>query len=197
VGRIVVTEFVSLDGVMEDPGGAENFKHGGWSFEIARGEEGDKFKLDEAFSSEALLLGRVTYQGFAEAWPAREGEFADKFNSMPKYVVSSTLDEPEWNNSTMLKGDVAQEVGKLRQEQDGDIVVHGSARLVQTLIEHDLVDEFRLMVYPVVLGGGKRLFGETSDKKPLRLVDSKVVGDGVAILIYEPAGENAKGSGSG
>ena len=197
MGRIVVTEFVSLDGVMEDPGGAENFKHGGWSFEIARGEEGDKFKLDEAFSSEALLLGRVTYQGFAEAWPAREGEFADKFNSMPKYVVSSTLDEPEWNNSTVLKGDVAQEVGKLRQEQDGDIVVHGSARLVQTLIEHDLVDEFRLMVYPVVLGGGKRLFGETSDKKPLRLVDSKVVGDGVAILIYEPAGENAKGSSSG
>ena len=139
----------------------------------------------------------MTYQGFAEAWPAREGEFADKFNSMPKYVVSSTLDEPECNNSTVLKGDVAQEVGKLRQEQDGDIVVHGSARLVQTLIEHDLVDEFRLMVYPVVLGGGKRLFGETSDKKPLRLVDSKVVGDGVAILIYEPAGENAKGSGSG
>ena len=197
MGRIVVTEFVSLDGVMEDPGGAENFKHGGWSFEIARGEEGDKFKLDEAFSSEALLLGRVTYQGFAEAWPAREGEFADKFNSMPKYVVSSTLDEPEWNNSTVLKGDVAQEVGKLRQEQDGDIVVHGSARLVQTLIERDLVDEFRLMVFPVVLGSGKQLFGETSDKKPLRLVDSKVVGDGVAILIYEPAGENAKGSGSG
>jgi len=139
----------------------------------------------------------VTYQGFAEAWPSREGEFADKFNSMPKYVVSSTLDEPGWNNSTVLKGDVADEVQKLRQEQDGDIVVHGSARLVQTLIEHDLVDELRLMVYPVVLGGGKRLFGETSDKKPLRLVDSKVVGDGVAILIYEPAGENAKGSDSG
>jgi dihydrofolate reductase len=156
-----------------------------------------KFKLDEAFSSEALLLGRATYQGFAEAWPSREGEFADKFNSMPKYVVSSTLEEPGWNNSTVLKGDVADEVQKLRQEQDGDIVVHGSARLVQTLIEHDLVDEFRLMVYPVVLGGGKRLFGETSDKKPLRLVDSKVVGDGVAILIYEPAGENAKGSNSG
>jgi dihydrofolate reductase len=187
VGRIVVTEFVSLDGVMEDPGGAENFKHGGWSFEISRGEEGDKFKLDEAFASEALLLGRVTYEGFAEAWPAREGEFADKFNNMPKYVVSSTLDEPEWNNSTVLKGDVAEEVQKLRQEQDGDIVVHGSARLVQTLVEHDLVDEFRLMVYPLVLGSGKRLFGDTSDKKPLRLVDSKVVGDGVAILIYEPA----------
>jgi dihydrofolate reductase len=188
VGRIVVTEFVSLDGVMEDPGGAENFKHGGWSFEIARGEEGDKFKLDEAFASEALLLGRVTYDGFAAAWPSREGEFADKFNSMPKYVVSSTLGEPEWNNSTVLKGDVAEEVGKLRQEQDGDIVVHGSAQLVQTLIENDLVDEFRLMVFPVVLGSGKRLFGETSDKKPLQLVESKVVGDGVAILIYEPAG---------
>jgi dihydrofolate reductase len=186
VGRIVVTEFVSLDGVMEDPGGAENFRHGGWSFEIDRGDEGNTFKLDEALSSEALLLGRVTYEGFAEAWPSREGEFADKFNTMPKYVVSSTLEEPDWNNSTVLKGDVADEVAKLRQKQDGDIVVHGSARLVQTLIEHDLVDEFRLMVYPVVLGSGKRLFGEASDKKPLRLVDSKVVGDGVAILIYEP-----------
>jgi dihydrofolate reductase len=189
VGRIVVTEFVSLDGVMEDPGGAESFKYGGWTFEINRGDEGDKFKLDEAFSSEALLLGRVTYEGFAAAWPSREGEFADKFNNMPKYVVSSSLGEPEWNNSTVLKGDVTEEVAKLKQEQDGDIVVHGSARLAQTLIEHDLVDEFRLMVFPVVLGSGKRLFGETSDKKPLRLVDSKVVGDGVAILIYQPAGD--------
>jgi dihydrofolate reductase len=194
VGRIVVTEFVSLDGVMEDPGGAENFKHGGWSFEFSRGDEGDKFKLDETLSSEALLLGRVTYEGFAEAWPSREGEFADKFNTMPKYVVSSTLEEPEWNNSTVLKGDVVEEVAKLRQEQDGDIVVHGSAQLVQTLIEHDLVDELRLMVFPVVLGSGKRLYGETSDKKRLRLVDSKVVGDGVAILTYEPAGQEAKGS---
>jgi len=189
MGRIVITEFVSLDGVMEAPGGGESFRHGGWTFEINRGDEGDKFKLDEAFSSEALLLGRVTYEGFAAAWPSREGEFADKFNSMPKYVVSSTLAEPEWNNSTVLKGDVADEIAKLKQEQDGDIVVHGSARLVQTLIEQDLVDEFRLMVFPVVLGSGKRLFGETSDKKPLRLVDSKVVGDGVAILIYEPAGD--------
>jgi dihydrofolate reductase len=189
VGRIVVTEFVSLDGVMEDPGGAENFKHGGWSFEFSRGEEGDKFKLDEAFSSEALLLGRVTYEGFAEAWPAREGEFADKFNSMPKYVVSSTLEKPAWNNSTVLEGDVAEEVAKLRQEQDGDIVVHGSARLVQTLLDHDLVDELRLMVFPVLLGSGKRLFGETTGKKSLRLVDSKVVGDGLIILIYQPAGE--------
>jgi len=191
MGRIVVTEFVSLDGVMEDPGGSENFGQGGWSFKVSRGDEGDKFKLDETFASDALLLGRVTYEGFAEAWPSREGEFADKFNNMPKYVVSSTLDEPEWQNSTILKGDVVEEVGKLKQEQDGDIVVHGSARLVQTLIEHDLVDELRLMVYPVVLGSGKRLFGDTSDGKPLRLVDSKVVGDGVAILIYKPAGEDA------
>jgi len=196
VGRIVVTEFVSLDGVMEDPGGAESFKHGGWSFEFNRGDEGDKFKLDETLSSEALLLGRVTYEGFAEAWPSREGEFADKFNTMPKYVVSSTLEEPEWNNSTVLKGDVVEEVAKLRQEQDGDIVVHGSAQLVQTLIEHDLVDELRLMVFPVVLGSGKRLYGEASDKKRLLLVDSKVVGDGVAILTYEPAREEAKGSDS-
>jgi len=191
MGRIVVTEFVSLDGVMEDPGGSEGFRHGGWSFEISRGDEGDKFKLDETFASEALLLGRVTYEGFAEAWPSRDGEFADKFNNMPKYVVSSTLGEPEWNNSTVLKGDIVEEVRKLKQDHDGDIVVHGSARLVQTLIEHDLVDELRLMVYPVVLGGGKRLFGETSAKKPLRLVESKVVGDGVSILIYRPAGEDA------
>jgi dihydrofolate reductase len=196
VGRIVVTEFVSLDGVVEAPGGGEKFRHGGWSFEIDRGDEGDKFKLDEALGAEALLLGRVTYEGFAAAWPSREGEFADKFNTMPKYVVSSTLEAPEWNNTTVLKGDVAEEVAKLRQEQDGDIVVHGSPRLVQALVEHDLVDEVRLMVFPVVLGSGKRLFGETSDKKPLRLVDSKVVGDGVAILVYEPAGEQAKGSDS-
>ena len=191
MGRIVVTEFVSLDGVMEAPGGGENFKHAGWTFQINRGDEGDKFKLDETQASEALLLGRVTYEGFAAAWPSREGEFADKFNSMPKYVVSSTLADPEWNNSTVVKGDVAKEVAKLRQERDGDIVVHGSARLVQTLLEHDLVDELRLMVFPAVLGTGKRLFGETTDKKSLRLVDSKVVGDGVAILVYGPAGEEA------
>jgi dihydrofolate reductase len=138
----------------------------------------------------------VTYEGFAEAWPSRDGEFADKFNTMPKYVVSSTLEEPEWNNSTVLRGDVAEEVAKLKEELDGDIVVHGSARLVQTLVENGLVDELRLMVYPVVLGSGKRLFGETSDKKPLRLVDSKVVGDGVAILRYQPAREEATASGS-
>jgi dihydrofolate reductase len=189
MGRIVVTEFVSLDGVMEDPGGAESFRHGGWTFEISRGDEGDKFKLDEALSAEALLLGRVTFEGFAAAWPSREGEFADKFNTMPKYVVSSTLGEPEWSNSTVLKGDLAEEVAKLKQAHDGDIVVHGSAQLAQALVEHDLVDELRLMVFPIVLGAGKRLFGETTDKKRLRLVESKMVGDGVAILSYEPAGE--------
>jgi dihydrofolate reductase len=220
MARIIVTEFISLDGVVEDPGGSEDFKYGGWSFEIERGAEGDKFKLDETMDSDALLLGRVTYEGFAAAWPSRDGEFADRFNSMPKYVVSSTLQEPEWNNSTVLKGDVVEEISKLRQavegdivvhgsarlvqtllehdlvdelrqEQDGNIVVHGSAQLVQTLLEHDLVDELRLMVFPVVLGAGKRLFGDTSDKKRLRLTDSKRVGDGVDILIYEPAGKEA------
>ena len=192
MGRIVVTEFVSLDGVVEDPGGAEDFKYGGWSFEIARGDEGDRFKLDEALDADALLLGRVTYEGFAAAWPSRNGEFADKFNTMPKYVVSSTLEDPEWNNSSVLKGDVAEAVSKLKQGQDGDIVVHGSPQLVQTLLAHDLVDEFRLMVYPVVLGTGKRLFGDTSDKKRLRLADSKMVGDGIAILVYQPAAEEAE-----
>jgi dihydrofolate reductase len=191
MGKIVVTEFVSLDGVMEDPGGSEDFKYGGWSFEIPRGDEGDKFKLDEALEADALLLGRVTFEGFAEAWPSREGEFADKFNNMPKYVISSTLDEPGWNNSTVLKGDLANEIADLRGKHDGNIVVHGSAQLVQSLLENDLVDELRLMVFPVVLGGGKRIFGDTSHKKPLELVDSKTVGDGVAILIYKPAGGQA------
>jgi dihydrofolate reductase len=187
MARIVVTEFVSLDGVMEAPGGGEDFRHAGWTFEIERGAEGDEFKLDETRNSQALLLGRVTYEGFARAWPSREGEFADKFNSMPKYVISSTLEKPEWTNTTVLNGDVAEEVTKLKGEQDGDIVVHGSARLVQTLLEHDLVDELRLMVFPVVLGTGKRLFGATSDKKRFQLVDSKVVGDGVTILVLQRA----------
>jgi dihydrofolate reductase len=187
MGRIVVTEFISLDGVMEAPGGGEGFKHAGWTFNISRGQEGDKFKLDETLGSEALLLGRVTYQGFAAAWPSRKNEFADKLNGMPKYVVSSTLEKAEWNNSTVLRGDVVAEVSKLRQKSSGDIVVHGSAQLVQTLIEHDLVDELRLMVFPVVLGTGKRLFGDTSDKKRMRLASSKTVGDGVVILIFQPA----------
>jgi dihydrofolate reductase len=187
MGRIVVTEFVSLDGVMEAPGGGEDYKHGGWTFEISRGEEGDQFKLDETMASDALLLGRRTYEGFAAAWPSREGEFADKFNTMPKYVVSSTLKNPDWTNTTVLDGELTGEVAKIKEQQDGDIVVHGSAQLVQALLENDLVDELRLMVFPVVLGSGKTLFGETSDKKSLKLNDSKIVGDGVAILVYERA----------
>jgi dihydrofolate reductase len=187
MAQIIVTEFVSLDGVMEDPGGAEDFEYGGWTFEIDRGEEGNAFKLDETMESDALLLGRVTYEGFAAAWPSREGEFADKFNSMPKYVVSTTLRSPEWQNTTVIDGDVADGVSRLRREQDGNVVVHGSARLVQTLLEHDLVDELRLMVFPVVLGKGKRLFGDTSAKKPLQLAESRTVGDGVAILVYRRA----------
>jgi dihydrofolate reductase len=188
MGRIVVTEFVSLDGVMEDPGGSEDFKYGGWSFEFNRGDDGDQFKLDETVAAEALLLGRVTYEGFADAWPSREGEFADKFNQRPKYVVSSTLSDPGWANSTVLDGDLAEAVTGLKGEHEGDIYVHGSGQLVQSLLENDLVDQLNLMVFPVVLGTGKRVFGETSDKKPLKLTDSKTVGDGVAILVYERAG---------
>jgi dihydrofolate reductase len=189
MGRIVVTEFVSLDGVMEDPGGAEGYEHGGWTFEIDRGEEGDQFKLDETKASEALLLGRVTYEGFAAAWPSREGDFADKFNSMPKYVVSSTLKDPEWTNTTVVGDDLGQEVARLRDAHDGDIVVHGSGQLVRGLLEQDLVDELRLMVFPVLLGSGKRLFADTSGKKPLALSESRTVGDGIAILIYQRGDE--------
>jgi dihydrofolate reductase len=187
MGKIVATEFVSLDGVMEDPGGAEDFKHGGWTFEIGRGAEGDKFKLDELFEAEAQLLGRVTYEGFASAWPSMTDEvgFAEKMNEMPKYVVSSTLEEASWNNSTVLDGDFVEEITKLKQEVDGVILIAGSAQLVQGLIEHDLLDELRLMVFPVALGSGKRLFGETAAKKPMKLVGSQTVGDGVAILTYE------------
>jgi dihydrofolate reductase len=184
MGRIVVTEFISLDGVIEAPGGGEDFKHGGWTFEIDRGEEGDQFKLDETLGSTAMLLGRRTYEGFAAAWPERDGEFADKLNTMPKYVVSSTLRDPTWANTTVLHGDLVDEVTRLTKEQDGDIVVAGSAQLVQALIEADLVDELRLMVFPVVLGAGKQLFGETTDKKRLQLTSSTVVGDGVAIQVY-------------
>jgi dihydrofolate reductase len=189
MGKIVVTEFVSLDGVMEAPGGGESYKHGGWTFEINRGDEGDAFKLEEVREAEAQLLGRVTYEGFAAAWPNYTDEvgFAEKMNTMPKYVVSSTLKQADWNNSTILSGDVVEEVEKLREDVDGVILVAGSAQLVQTLLEHDLVDELRLMVFPVVLGSGKRLFGETTDKKSLRLAGSKIVGDGVAILTYERA----------
>ncbi|HSS04877.1 MAG TPA: dihydrofolate reductase family protein [Solirubrobacterales bacterium] len=189
MGKIVVTEFVSLDGVIEAPGGGEEYKHAGWTFEIDRGEEGDRFKLDELIEAEVQLLGRVTYEGFAAAWPTIEDEagFAEKMNSMPKYVVSSTLGEAEWNNSTVLRGDVVEEVTRLKDEVAGVILVAGSARLVQALVEHDLVDELRLMVFPVLLGSGKRLFGDVSGKKPLKLIGSRTLGDGIALLTYEPA----------
>jgi len=188
MGKIVVTEFISTDGVIEDPGGAEDYKHGGWSFQIDRGEEGEKFKRDETEASDALLLGRVTYEGFADAWPSREGEFADRFNAMPKFVVSTTLDKPAWNNSTVISRDVPKEVGKLKERFANDVVVHGSAQLVNTLKEHDLVDEYRLMVFPVVLGTGKRLFSDGGDLTPLKLSEAKQVGpDGVIILTYQRA----------
>jgi dihydrofolate reductase len=188
MGRIVVTEFVSLDGVMEDPGGSEHTKHGAWTFKFSRSEEGDKFKLDEVLNAEAQLLGRVTYEGFADAWPKMSGDpFSGKFNSMPKYVISKTLKKADWNNSTILSGDVLDEVRKLKQRLKGDILVSGSAKLAQTLIANDLVDQLNLMVFPVILGSGKRLFGETKDLKTLKLAESKTVGDGVLILVYRRA----------
>jgi dihydrofolate reductase len=187
MGRIVVTAYISVDGVVEAPSGTESFERVGWTDGFNRGTEGDTFKLDETMASDALLLGRVTYDGFAPVWPHYEGEFADKFNTMPKYVISSSLEDPEWNNTTVLRGDVVDEVTTLKQRHDGDIVVHGSPQLAQTLIEHDLVDALHLQVYPVIVGAGKRLFAETSNTKRLRLVEARTVGDGVHILIYERA----------
>jgi dihydrofolate reductase len=186
MGRIVVTEYISVDGVVEAPSGTEDFPRVGWIDDFTRGPEGDRFKLDETMASDALLLGRVTYDAFAAVWPHVEGEFADKFNAMPKYVVSSTLEDPEWNNTTVLRGDVVEDVTKLKRQYDGDVVVHGSPQLVQALIEHDLVDELRLMVYPVVVGAGKRLFAGTSRTKRLQLAETKTVGDGIHILVYRP-----------
>jgi dihydrofolate reductase len=186
MGKIVVTQFVSLDGVMQAPGG-EEFKYPGWSFEFDRGDDGNKFKLDETMEADALLIGRRTYESFAGAWPDREGEFADKFNQMPKYLVSSTITDPDWNNTTRLEGDVVEAVRKLRDEVDGVIQVPGSHQLVQDLMENDLVDQINLMIFPVVLGTGFRVFGEYSDKKTMRLVESKTVGEGIVVLIYERA----------
>ena len=186
--KLIVTQFVTVDGVMEDPGGSEKFERGGWAFQFDRGPDGDKFKFDEVMASDALLLGRVTYEGFAEAWPSRTGEFADKFNTMPKFVVSTTLEHADWNNTTVIRGNVAEEVSRLKEQSGGDILVNGSCMLVETLMEDDLVDEYRLMVFPVVLGSGKRLFGDRGETTPLRLVDTKPVGpDGVVVLTYEPA----------
>lgn len=190
MGKIAITEFISLDGVVEDPGGSEDFEHGGWSFEFARGEDGDGFKLRETLDSSALLLGRVTYEGFAEAWPQRSGdEFSDKFNSMRKYVVSSTLSDPEWTNSVVIDpADLEDEVRALKEREEGDVVVHGSVTLAQTLIDAGLADELRLMTFPVVLGKGKRLFGETSDKRKWTLKSTEAVGpDGVTVQVYERA----------
>ena len=188
MGRIVVTEYISVDGVIEAPSGTESFERVGWTNPFTRGPEGDKFKFDETMASDALLLGRITYDGFAPVWPHIPGEFAEKFNTMPKYVVSSTLENPEWNNTNVIRGDVVEEVTKLKQQYERDIVVHGSAQLAQTLFENDLVDALHLQVYPVIVGAGKRLFGETSGTKSLRLTDARTVGDGVHILIYERGG---------
>jgi dihydrofolate reductase len=187
MGKIVISENVSLDGVVQDPTGDEGFRHGGWFGQIGDKdrEAWAKVEFDEALRAKALLLGRRSDAWFASRWSSRSGEWADRLNSLPKYVVSSTLVDPAWNNSTVLKDDVVNKVSKLKQELDGEIVVYASLQLVHTLMEHDLVDELRLMVYPVVLGDGERLFGETSDKKPMRLVDSRIVGDGLAYLIYE------------
>jgi dihydrofolate reductase len=182
VSRIVVSQFVTLDGVFEDPGGSEGMERGGWAFRYERGEEGDRFKLDEVMAADGLLLGRVTYEGFAAAWPSRTDEFgfADKFNSMPKYVVSSTLTDPDWNNTRVVTLD---ELGDL----EGELLVNGSGRLVEALLERGLVDELRLMVFPAVLGSGRRLFGKTASELPFRLVSSTPVGeDGVTILVYHP-----------
>jgi dihydrofolate reductase len=184
MGKLVVTEFVSLDGVMEAPGG-EEFKYPGWSFAFDRGDDGNEFKLQETLETDALLIGRITYESFAGAWPSREGPFADKFNTMPKYVVSSTLENPEWNNTTVLKGNAAEEAARLKEQIDGIIQVPGSQRLVQELLENDLVDELHLMVFPVVLGTGRRAFGEMSEKTDWRLTEAKPVGpEGVLVLVY-------------
>jgi dihydrofolate reductase len=185
MGKIVISDNVSLDGVIEDPAGDEGFRRGGWVGLIKDLPELNKLALDEALGAEALLLGRRTYEWLAARWPSRGGELADRLNGLPKYVVSSTLEDPDWNNSAVLKGDVVNEVTKLKQELDGEIVVPASFQVVHTLMEHDLVDELRLKIFPIVLGAGERLFGETSDKKPMRLVDTQTVEGGVAVLTYE------------
>ena len=185
MGKLVVTEFVTLDGVFQDPGGSGEFARGGWAFQFDQGDEGAKFKFDELLASDAQLLGRVTYEGFAKAWPTMEGtgEFGEKMNAMPKFVVSSTLENPEWNNTTVLKGDVAKEVGELKQQFAGDILVAGSGQLLSSLLANDLVDELHLMVFPILLGDGKRLFANAEATKALKLVESRQTG-AVAILTF-------------
>lgn len=187
MGRLVVTEYISVDGVAEAPSGTEAFERVGWIDDIPRGAEGDRFKLDETMVADAQLLGRTTYETFAPVWPQFEGEFADKFNAMPKHVVSKTLRDPKWNNTTVLAGDVVDEVAELKERYERDILVHGSIQLARTLIECDLVDAVHLLVYPVIVGAGKRLFDGTSATKRLRLVEAETFGDGVHLLRYEPA----------
>jgi dihydrofolate reductase len=189
MGTIVVTEFVSLDGVFEDPGGSENYEYGGWTFEYDRGDEGNKFKLDELADAKVQLLGRVTYEGFAEAWPTREGPFAEKLNNDPKVVVSTTLSDPQWNNTTVISDDVVEQLRKLRDETDGSILVAGSGTLVETLLGADLVDELRLMVFPTILGRGRRVFPDGIDRLRFTLVESRTVGpDGVQVQVLRRAG---------
>jgi len=188
MGKLVVTEFVSVDGVFEDPGGAEGYEHGGWTFEYDRGEDGDAFKLNEVMEAQVQLLGRVTYEGFAAAWPSREGPFADKLNNDPKYVVSTTIEDPEWENTKVISGNVVEEISTLKDETEGLILVAGSGTLVQTLLEANLVDELRLMVFPTILGRGRRLFPDGIDRLKLKLAESKTVGsDGVQVQIYQRA----------
>jgi dihydrofolate reductase len=188
MGKLVVTEFVSVDGVFEDPGGSEDYEHGGWTFEYDRGQDGNTFKLDEVMEAEIQLLGRVTYEGFAAAWPSRDGEFADKLNNDPKYVVSTTLRDPEWQNTTVISRDVPEEISKLKNRTTGVILVAGSGTLVRTLLENDLVDELRLMVFPTLLGRGKRLFPDGIDRLKLKLTEVKTVGpDGVQVQTYQRA----------
>ena len=188
MGTLVVTEFVSIDGVFEDPGGAEGYEHGGWTFEYDRGEDGNRFKLDELMEAQVQLLGRVTYEGFAAAWPTRDGPFADKLNNDPKYVVSTTLEDPSWQNTTVISSDVVERISKLKDETEGDILVAGSGTLVQTLLEADLIDELRLMVFPTILGRGRRLFPDGIDRLKLQLVENRTVGpDGVQVQVYRRA----------
>lgn len=186
MGKIVVSENVSLDGVVQDPAGDEGLRVGGWVGEIKSREEVGAVLLDEARGADALLLGRRSYEFFAGRWPSRQGDLADRLNGLPKYVVSSTLEDPDWNNSAVIEGEVVNEVSKLKQNVPGDIIVYGSFQLLRTLLENELVDELRLMIYPVVLGTGQRLFGESSDKLPMRLVDTRSIGDDIALLTYEP-----------
>ena len=187
MSRIVVSQFVSLDGVIEDPVGIETLGRGAWSGRASSGEEGGKFKVQELMDAEAVLLGRRTYDGFFAAWPSRGGEYADRINSMPKYVVSSTLQDTEWTNTTVLDGDVADEMRAVKERHGGEILIYGSAQLTDALMQHDLVDEWRLMIFPVVVGTGKRCFGDPGRAVDMRLTESRTVGEGVVILVYQPA----------